>query len=227
MERDQFTFYRSFWDAMKALPKKDRMGFMMAIGSYVFEDTLEEPHGAALASFLLVKPILDKASKKAENGKRGGSKPKANGKQTGIKPEQNESHIEGEKEIEGEIEREGEDEDDNPPTPLVVTSKAVKDFLDRVNPDTPYPMLQELVGYEKTLGFSVCKRAFDIAIAEKKTNWRYVRGILRNCQARGIRCLADWDALEQEREHQARLCVKPQSGGKSFADLAAELEGKL
>lgn len=112
MERDQFTFYRSFWEALKALPKKDRMGLMMAIGSYVFEDTLEEPQGAALASFLLVKPILDKANKRAENGKRGGSKPKANVKQTGSKPEQTGSHIEGEEER--EIERE---KDISPPTP--------------------------------------------------------------------------------------------------------------
>lgn len=229
MERDQFTFYRSFWEALKALPKKDQLPFVMAVCSYALDGESKPLSGAPYASFLLVKPILDKASKKAASGKRGGSKQKANGKQNVSKPEQNASHIEGEKEKEGERER--EEEDDNPPTPLAVnivqTSGAVKDFLDRVNPQTPYPMLQELAEYEKTLGTAVCKRAFDVALAEKKTNWSYVRGILRNCQARGILCLADWDELEKERENQARPCVKPQSGGKSFADLAAELEGKL
>lgn len=109
MKRDQFTFYRSFWEALKALPKKDRLGFMMALGSYVFEDAPEEPQGAALASFLLVKPILDKANKKAVNGKQGGSKRKANGKQT-------ENHIEGEKK--GEKERE-----DDSPLPLTPSQK--------------------------------------------------------------------------------------------------------
>lgn len=229
MERDQFTFYRSFWEALKALPKKDQLPFVMAVCSYALDGESEPLSGASYASFLLVKPILDKASRKAASGKKGGSKLKANGNQCGSKPEQTESHIEGEKEK--EVEKEIEEEDDNPPTPLVVnivqTSGAVKDFLDRVNPQTPYPMLQELAEYEKTLGTAVCKRAFDVALAEKKTNWSYVRGILRNCQASGIRCLADWDAFERKRENQAKPCVKPQSDGKSFADLAAELEGKL
>lgn len=114
MERDQFTFYRSFWEALKVLPKKDQLPFVTAICTYVFEGESKSLTGQASASFLLVKPILDKASKKAANGKRGGSKPKANRKQT-------ESNIEGEVEIEveGEVEREKESENDSytPPTP--------------------------------------------------------------------------------------------------------------
>ena len=112
MERDQFTFYRSFWEALKVLPKKDQLPFVTAICTYVFEGESKSLTGQASASFLLVKPILDKASKKAANGKRGGSKPKANRKQT-------ESNIEGEIEVEGEVEREKESENDSytPPTP--------------------------------------------------------------------------------------------------------------
>ena len=112
MERDQFTFYRSFWEALKVLPKKDQLPFVTAICTYVFEGESKPLTGQASASFLLVKPILDKASKKAANGKRGGSKPKANRKQT-------ESNIEGELEGEGEVEREDEPENDSytPPTP--------------------------------------------------------------------------------------------------------------
>ena len=110
MERDQFTFYRSFWEALKVLPKKDQLPFVTAICTYVFEGESKSLTGQASASFLLVKPILDKASKKAANGKRGGSKTKANRKQT-------ESNIEGE--VEGEVEREKESENDSytPPTP--------------------------------------------------------------------------------------------------------------
>ena len=103
MERDQFTFYRSFWEALKVLPKKDQLPVVTAICTYVFEGESKPLTGQASASFLLVKPILDKASKKAANGKRGGSKPKANRKQT-------ESNIEGEIEVEGEVEREEENE---------------------------------------------------------------------------------------------------------------------
>lgn len=112
MERDQFTFYRSFWEALKALPKKDQLPFVMAVCSYALDGESRPLTGAPYASFLLVKPILDKASKKAANGKQGGSKPKAKGKQGESKPEQTASNIEGEKE--GEEERE---KDISPPTP--------------------------------------------------------------------------------------------------------------
>ena len=105
MDRDQFTFYRSFWEALKALPKKDQLPFVMAVCSYALDGENKPLSGASYASFLLVKPILDKARKKASNGKQGGSKPKANGKQSG-------SYIEGEKE--GKEERE---KDISPPTP--------------------------------------------------------------------------------------------------------------
>lgn len=76
MERGQFTFYRSFWDAFQALPKKDRLPFMTALCSYAL-DGGESPEltGGARAAFLLVQPVLDKAAKKAASGKLGGSKP--------------------------------------------------------------------------------------------------------------------------------------------------------
>ena len=115
-QRDQFTFYRSFWEALKALPKKDQLPFVMAVCSYAFGEESKPITGHALASFLLVKPILEKASKKAANGKRGGRKPKANEKQTESKPEANEKQtgsnieIEGEKEVEVDVEGEIENE---------------------------------------------------------------------------------------------------------------------
>lgn len=101
---------------------------------------------------------------------------------------------------------------------VIQTSESVKDFLDRVNPSTPYPMLQELAEFEKTLGTAVCKRAFDIALGERKTTWSYVKGILRNCQSRGIRSLADWDALDAERE-------RGKNGGGHSEDGGAQNTG--
>lgn len=88
------------------------------------------------------------------------------------------------------------------PENVMRISEAVKDFVNRVNPSAPYTVLQEIAEYEKTLGTAVCKRAFDIALGERKTNWSYIRGILRNCQSRGIRCLSDWDAADTEHEKQ-------------------------
>ena len=103
-ERGQFTFYRSFWEAVKGLPKKDRLPILEAIISYALDGTV--PSGltqSQSAFFLLVKPNLDASRKKAASGKQGGSKPKANGKQNASKKER-------ENEKENEIEEEGEKE---------------------------------------------------------------------------------------------------------------------
>lgn len=107
-ERGQFTFYRSFWEAVKSLPKKDKLPILEAIISYALDGT--EPSclsQSQLAFFLLVKPTLDSSRKKAANGKQGGSKPKANSKQTAREKEkEKEEEKENEIEIEGEKEKE-------------------------------------------------------------------------------------------------------------------------
>ena len=102
------TFYRSFWEAVKGLPRKDRQPIVEAIIAYGLDG--ESPKGLTQgqsAFFLLCKPTLDASRRKAENGKKGGSKPEANGKQTGSENE-NEIENEGEKEYEYEIENENE-----------------------------------------------------------------------------------------------------------------------
>lgn len=114
-QRGQFTFYRSFWEAVQELPKKDRLPILEAIISYALDGVT--PAGMTKgqnAFFSLVKPNLDSARKKAANGKQGGSKPKANGKQT---PSKKENKKEKEIEIENEIEIEIEGENDKEQTP--------------------------------------------------------------------------------------------------------------
>ena len=106
--RKQFTFYRSFYDAVCDLPKKDRLGVYEAIITYALDN--KDPgllSGVQKTAFTLVKPVLDASWKKAAAGKQGGSKPKAKSKQTESKREKEE---ETEKENENEIETETEDE---------------------------------------------------------------------------------------------------------------------
>lgn len=199
MERDQFTFYRSFWEALKALPKKDQLPFVMAICAYAFGEESKSLTGQASASFLLVKPILDKASKKAANGKLGGSKQKANRKQTL-------SHIEGEEEKEGEKEgeKEVEVEDEyiggnNPGLASVMDA-----YMNRIDP-TPSPTsMDELKGYVDLMGPEVCIRAINAALDAKAANWNYIRRVLMNKASQGVRCIADWDALEAKREEEKK-----------------------
>lgn len=107
-ERGQFTFYRSFWEAVKGLPKKDRLPILESIIEYALDG--KAPSGLSQsqsAFFLLVKPNLDASRKKAASGKQGGSKPKAKGKQTQREKEvekEKENEIENEEEIEKEYE---------------------------------------------------------------------------------------------------------------------------
>lgn len=101
-DRKQFTFYRSFWDAIKCFPQKDRLPILEAIISYGLDG--ETPGSLSQSQsgiFLLIKPVLDSGRKRASSGKQGGSKKKANDKQ---------DETEKEEEIEKEVEIEGEKE---------------------------------------------------------------------------------------------------------------------
>ena len=125
--RNQFTFYRSYYDAIQALSKRDQSALILAVCAYGIYET--EPKGlsnAAITAFNLIKPTLDSGRKKAESGALGGqasgkpseSKPQANGKQNGSKTQakckqgENAREKEGEKEIEYEFEIEAEAEDE-------------------------------------------------------------------------------------------------------------------
>lgn len=92
MERNQFTFYRSFYEAIRRIRKDgDRAKAYDAICSYALygtEPDMDKLPDAAAIAFDLIKPNLDASKRKAESGKRGGSE-----KQTGSKPEANEKQI--------------------------------------------------------------------------------------------------------------------------------------
>lgn len=113
-----------------------------------------------------------------------------------------------------------------PPTPLPPTDKAAAvlvDYLDRVNPSASPASLDELRSYVDVMGPEVCRRAIDIALDSKKATWPYIRAILRDKQSRGVKCLADWEALETGRKA-ARESKKPGSMvGKDFQPSAERI----
>lgn len=86
MEREQFTFYRSFWEAAKALPVKERGLLLGAVCDYALNETEpgHELKGPALAIYTIIKPILDSGRAKATNRK---NKTKTNEEQTENKTE--------------------------------------------------------------------------------------------------------------------------------------------
>ena len=101
MERNQFTFYSSFWKAVARIKNKSaRCDAYDAICRYAI--TGEEPDvdslpDSAAIVFEMIKPNLVASRRKAENGSLGGtskqtaSKPEANVKQTEANDKQNEA----------------------------------------------------------------------------------------------------------------------------------------
>ena len=88
MERQQFTFYRSYWKALKTLPDEDRLFAYDAIADYALNGNAPETQGLVATVFFLIQPTLDTGRKRAENGTNGGKK-KANSKQNESKTKAN------------------------------------------------------------------------------------------------------------------------------------------
>lgn len=110
MERGQFTFFRSYWEALQTLPKKERLAAYEAICDYALNGNEQEISGSAATAFILIKPTLDSGRKKAASGKHGGENGKGIKKQTESKPKAKAKQPKREKEREEEKEREIENE---------------------------------------------------------------------------------------------------------------------
>lgn len=141
MERKQFTWYRSYYDALKELPAEEFRDIVLAVCAYALDGEEPELSGVARAIFTLIRPTLEVGRSKAENRSRAeqtsisaeqtGNSPEQTKnkpeqtqnkrKQTGNKPEQTRNKPEQtRKEKEEEKEREKESENDSycsPPPP--------------------------------------------------------------------------------------------------------------
>lgn len=133
MERKQFTWYRSYYDALKELPAEEFRDIVLAVCAYALDGEEPELSGVARAIFTLIRPTLEVGRSKAENRSRAeqtslsaeqtGNKPEQTGnkpeqtqnkrKQTDNKPEQ--TRKEKEKEKEREKERENDSYCSPPP----------------------------------------------------------------------------------------------------------------
>lgn len=77
MERDSFVFYRSFYEAVKDLPKDIKLEVFTAIMEYaLYGRQPENLKPFAKGLFALMKPNIDMNNVRFENGKKGGRKPR-------------------------------------------------------------------------------------------------------------------------------------------------------
>lgn len=189
-ERGQFTFYRSYYEAIKQLPKEDQADIMMAICAYALDETMPDLDGVPSAIFTLIKPTLDSGRKKANNRRRDNTtgedknKPQTNGEQndnkTGTNKEQNDNKtITNEKQTANEREREREIE-------IEIENECYKEKdtfgiqKERVN--RREERRQELHGYvaEHITDESVAKAArdwIDARLERKKDDWPTIKGV--------------------------------------------------
>ena len=71
MERAQFTFYRSYYEAIRELPKKEQTAVLLAVCAYALDSEEPKLSGTANAIFTLIRPTLDTGRRKAMGGKNG------------------------------------------------------------------------------------------------------------------------------------------------------------
>lgn len=104
MNRNQFTFYRSFYEAVMRLPKYQRLDMMLYIIRFALDGELPKNMTSQQeGQFLLIKPIISKARNRAKGGSVSGKS------ESGQYPLCNNNiEIEKEVEIEKEIEHEQE-----------------------------------------------------------------------------------------------------------------------
>ena len=70
--RDSVVFYRSFYDAIKNIPKDNQLEVYNAIMDYSMYGVDPDITGIALALFLAFKPQIDANNERYVNGTKGG-----------------------------------------------------------------------------------------------------------------------------------------------------------
>lgn len=198
MNRNQFTFYDSFYRAVKRIRKPaDRAMAYDAICAYALtgeEPDIEKMPDSVAIVFEMIKPNLVASRRKAESGKRGGET-KQTASKTEAKPKQ-------EKEQEKEQEQ-------------------VQDKEQMLSPKPPRakftpPTVDEVQAYCLERRNGIDAQHFVDYYAQQK--WRLSNG----------NAMADWKAAVRTWESRDRIrpSHKPaeQPKRKSWADIAAEME---
>ena len=79
-ERESFVFYRSFYEAIKDVPKKYRSVIYEAVFEYVFDSQEPSLSGVPSALWKLIRPQIDASQNREENSKKGAEYGKMGGR---------------------------------------------------------------------------------------------------------------------------------------------------
>lgn len=179
-ERKQFTFYRSFWDAMQKLPAKKREKLAMFIIEYALNETEPDTKDSTLlATFAIIRPILDSGRIKAQAGKMGGS---ASGETRKAKSKQNEANPKQEQEQEQvQVQVQGEEQEQGQCFPREITAEGFPEVLMTLRVCGIELSDQERADCERLCAQYGRRAILDAIDRAKEANvprWSYVRGIV-------------------------------------------------
>lgn len=207
MTLDYFPCRNSYLKKCEKLTDQELGRLFRALMTYNSTGERQELAGRESIAFDFIADDIDTAkeayAKKCEENSRKGKK--------GGRPKKQELSEKAEKATAFSESQKSKDKIKNKEKEKIVTplyspavASVLSDYLNRINPSASPMSLDELKGYAEEMGEAVCKRAFDIALDSKKATWPYIRAILRDKLANGVKCLADWDALEERRPKQGK-----------------------
>lgn len=220
--RKQFTFYVSYYEAVKELKPAEQTKVILSICEYALNGKEIKLSGVPAAIFALIKPTLDAGARKAANRK---NKTRTNQEQNDKTEEQNskekEKELEKELEKECECEEEGEREVDHECVNACGAenqneNKTVIDaFQAKLGSLLSDTAVHELVNdFIPRLGTDVTLHALDAALNAGKREWNYIRAILKRYTAAGYTTLEQLADAENARAAARSQAAARQSGVK-------------
>lgn len=225
-QRNQFTFYRSYYDAVLNVPKRQQANILLAIVEYAFTGIAPTMSGSEQMAFALVKPTLDSARNKSESIRKRSNKrpndleslqeerpgnPPANPEQ--FTPSLIEEEKEKEKEIELEKEKEIELEKESysPHTPPLRGGEQITSGKGQ-GPGFCPPTAGQVQDYCRERGNRVDAQAFVDFYSSK--GWMIGKNKMKDWRA----AVRTWERQDRERG----IKTQNYTTGNPFFDMLAE-----
>ena len=188
MSRTQFTFYESWYKAICQLKKKaDQAIIYDAICKYALYAEEPDISGPPAAVFESIRPALDIARKKSENGKKG----KAKAKENAIKSETNESKQETNKNKD-ETRNSNSNRYSNRTICYPSSLPLVEKKEERPGRFSP-PSIEEVSAYVREKGYHIDPEAF-VAFYESK-GWKVGSNPMKDWKS----AVVTWEKREKEK----------------------------
>lgn len=110
---------------------------------------------------------------------------------------------------------------------LDARARVMGHYMDQVTPVPPGAVTQELMDFADALGADVTIHAIDLARAENKATWSYIRAILQRYQRDGLDTMAKVEQSERAHDARRQKKTRPPTGSPVKAGDLDELDRLL